>query len=79
MIYLALFLLFFFVGCCVAHDRYNRPTILKPETERPFTSEELRQLGIIVPDQTRYDCETFVTGKAYREWIDPACRRASGR
>ncbi len=41
----------------------------------PFTSEELKKLGIILPDPERYDCETFVTGKVYREWLDEYARR----
>jgi hypothetical protein len=43
---------FFGVAWC------RRPTILKPSNERPFTSDELKQMGIVAPE--RYDCETFV-------------------
>ena len=59
MIYIAIFLFFSFVGACVVYDRY-RLRILKPTNERPFTIDELRQLGIVLPDPTAYDCETFV-------------------
>lgn len=61
MIYAAIFLFFFFIGACVAVDRYNTPRILPyHDPNTPFTSEELREIGIILPDPTRYDCETFV-------------------
>ena len=66
-LYLAIFLFFFFIGACVAIDTY-RPRVLKEhDPNRPFTSEELKQIGIILPDPITYDCETFVTGKAYRD------------
>jgi hypothetical protein len=59
MIYLAFFLLFC-LGWYIGH-RITRPKILKPDNpNRPFTSDELRQLGIVLPDPTTYDCETFV-------------------
>jgi hypothetical protein len=60
----------------VAVDRYNTPrkNILDyHEPNRPYTNEELLEMGIIAPE--RYDCETFVTGKAYREWMDEYARR----
>jgi hypothetical protein len=57
MIYLALFLFFCFIALCVLHDRH-KPRILKPDDNRPFTSDELKQMGIVAPE--RYDCETFV-------------------
>ena len=45
---------------CVYDIHQSRPRILKPRDETPFTSDELRRIGIILPDPTRYDCETFV-------------------
>jgi hypothetical protein len=65
MIYLAIFLFFFFIGACVAVDRYNTPRIHKPPPakggqDRPFTSDELAQLGIKLAEPTRYDIETFI-------------------
>ncbi len=60
MICAAIFLFFFFVGICVAYDRHT-PRILKyHDPNRPFTSDELRAIGIVLPDPTSYDCETFV-------------------
>jgi hypothetical protein len=62
MIYLAIIILGLTLGSTFAYVHYHRsPRILKPDNDnRPFTSEELRQIGIILPDPTRYDCETFV-------------------
>jgi hypothetical protein len=61
MIYLALFLLFFFIGACVAYDRHRHPHIFPyHDPNIPFTSDELKQMGIVLPDPERYDCETFV-------------------
>jgi len=60
MIYLSLTSFFAFIALCIIHDRH-KPTILKPtDDNRPFTSEELKQMGIVAPE--RYDCETFVRG-----------------
>ena len=57
MIYAAFFLVFF-LGW---HLGRRKKRILKPDDpNRPFTSDELKQMGIILPDSTRYDCETFV-------------------
>jgi hypothetical protein len=51
---------FVFSGFCFGRvyeaRRYSR--ILKPRDDRPFTSDELKQMGIVAPE--RYDCETFV-------------------
>jgi hypothetical protein len=59
VIYLAISLFFFFIGACVAYDRHLTKMIIKPyEDNRPLTSEELKQMGIVAPE--RYDCETFV-------------------
>ncbi len=63
MTYILTALIFFILGGLVAKHFYTEPapTILKPiDDNRPFTSDELRQIGIIVPDPTRYDCEIFV-------------------
>jgi|HubBroStandDraft_4_1064222.scaffolds.fasta_scaffold00027_59 hypothetical protein len=61
ILYLALFLFFCFIGVCAAYDCHrDHPRILKPHNDRPFTSDELRQMGIVAPE--RYDCETFVRG-----------------
>jgi hypothetical protein len=41
--------------------RHSRKKVFKPDNlNRPFTSEELRRIGIVLPDPERYDCETFI-------------------
>ena len=56
---LMLLAVFFLAGYNIG--RGPRKRILKPiDDNRPFTSEELKQIGIILPDPVRYDCETFV-------------------
>ena len=39
---------------------YPRKRILTPTDNRPFTSDELRRMGIVLPDPIAYDCETFI-------------------
>ncbi len=52
--------LFFLAGYNIGCSR-KRPCILKyHDPNRPFTSDELRAIGIVLPDPTAYDCETFV-------------------
>ncbi len=65
MTYVLIAAIFFVAGVfaavlieCIYDIHESRPQILKPTDERPFTSEELREIGIIAPE--RYDCETFV-------------------
>jgi hypothetical protein len=56
---LGLILPFFFFGWAIG-NLITRKRVLKPHDERPFTSDELKQMGIVLPDPERYDCETFV-------------------
>ena len=62
MIYLALFLLFVFVGICITYDRHRKRILKNHDPNKPFTSQELRQIGIIPPEN-------------YDDWLDKYASR----